>query len=343
MVELKPWRCCRGLIMPGCKTRAVVLVVFAVMSWLSAASAETWLLDETQDWKQISTDRKDQYLLAVAELKKLIDSGQAETAQKAFDKLKKDFPDIAKPDLDMFIKAEIYYCKGKFAKAAISYEKLLNKYPDTKFYEASLHREFTMAEAFLAGRKKTVLGVIKIKGHAEGVKIMERISDRAGLDEPNGIGLKAAVAVAEHYERSRQFNEAYLKWSEIASYWQTGQIGKEALLRMAQDKLAAYNKHPEQKRPRYDASKLTTARSYYEKFSLLYPQEAGQLGVPQTIKDIDEQLAYKELTIGRYYQKTGKQQAANLYFDMVVHNWPNSKAAEMAKQMLQSSLSSKKQ
>jgi len=329
--------------MPGYKTRLVVLVLFVAMSWLSAASADTWLLDESQDWKQVSTDRKDRYLLAVAELKKSIDSGQAGTAQKAFDKIKKDFPDIVKPDLDMFIKAEIYYCKDQFARATINYEKLLNKYPDTRFYDASLHREFTMAEAFLAGRKKTVLGVIRIKGHAEGVKIMERISDRAGLDEPNGIGLKAAIAVAEHYERNRQFNEAYLKWSEIASYWQTGQIGKEALLRMAQDKLAAYNKHPEQKRPRYDASKLTTAKSYYERFSLLYPEEAKQLAVPQTIKDIDEQLAYKEFTIGRYYQKSGKHQAANLYFDMVVHNWPNSKAAEMAKQVLQSSLNSKKQ
>jgi len=195
-------------------------------------------------------------------------------------------------------------------------------------------REYEIAQAYLAGRKKTILGFIKISGYAEGVELMEKISDRAGLDEPNGVGVNAAIAVAEHYERTEQYLEAYLKWSEIASYWDTGPVGKRAVYRMAEDNLAAYNQHPEGRRDKFDASKLTTAKTYYEKFLALYRQEALADDVPEKIKQIDEMMAYKQFRIGQYYRRIGEHRAANLYFDMVIQDWPKTEAAEMAKQAL---------
>jgi tetratricopeptide (TPR) repeat protein len=323
--------------MQGFLLRLVVVLVFVSSPVFAAESAQTWMLEDGNDWKPVSTDPNSQYALAVTEARKLIDTRQAEAAKEAFDRIKQDFPKLAGPDFDLFAKAEIFYCRGSYSKAMKNYEKLLNKHAESTFYEAALDREFIIAKEFLAGRKKTVLGIFKIRAYADGIKIMERISDRLGLDEPDGLGLRAAITVAEHYEQKQKYNDAYLKWSEIASYWETGQIGKEALLKMAQNKLAAYNKSPEDRRPRYDASRLVSARSYYEKFRLLYPEDAEKINVAQTIKDIDEQLARKELAIGQYYQRTGHKQAANLYFDMVVQNWPDSRAAETARQMLNSS------
>ena len=45
-------------------------------------------------------------------------------------------------------------------------------------------------------------------------------------------------------------------------------------------------------------------------------------------------MAYKQFTIGQYYQKTGNKRSANLYFDMVINDWPGTKAAQMAKDIL---------
>ena len=67
---------------------------------------------------------------------------------------------------------------------------------------------------------------------------------------------------------------------------------------------------------------------------MLYPDDAAEIGAYRKVREIDEQLADKQLTIGRYYQKVGNIQAANLYFDMVVRDWANSKAAETAREML---------
>ncbi len=303
--------------------------------------AETWRLKDGEEWQSVTADPQEEYLRAIAELKNLVRTGKSKAVKEALGQLKEEFPQYAGPDLDLFIEGELKYWKNRYGKAMVKYEKLLKDHPSSEFANPTMDREFDMAQAYLDGRKKSVLGIIRFAGYAEGIEIMERLSDRAGLDDPNGVGLKAAVAVAEHYEARAQhlesqteYLEAYLKWSEIASYWETGPVGKKALLRMAENNLAAYNVHSLKKRPRYDGSKLTTARTYYEKFMARYPEDAKQLNIPQKINEIDEQMAYKQFTTGQYYRHVGRTQAARFYFDMVVKNWPDTAAAETARQAL---------
>jgi outer membrane protein assembly factor BamD (BamD/ComL family) len=303
--------------------RFIMLAVAAGLLASSIFSAETWRLDEGGQWKAVSVE--DKYLLAVAEIKKLVSMGETLAVRQAVDKLKKDFPEIAGPDLDAFIGAEMLYSKGKFTKAVRAYDKFLEEFPQSELYEAALDRQFAIATAFLTGQKKRVLGVFKISGYAEGAKIMERVSDRAG-DAP--IAKRAAVAVVQSYERREKFTEAYHKWSEISSRWPTGQSGKNALLGMARCRHAAY------KGPKYDASGLISAKSYYENFKLRYPEDAEEIDVDKILKQIDGQLAYKKFNTGQYYQETGSKQSANLYYQMVVDDWPGSTAAEMAKQAM---------
>jgi outer membrane protein assembly factor BamD (BamD/ComL family) len=303
-----------------------------VLSTFTPLQADTWRLGQQQDWQSLSADQKDKYLLAVAEIKKLVNAGQTAAARKAFDKLKKDFPEIAGPDLDVFIEAELLFCQGKFTKAVSSYDKLLTDYPESQLREAVLDRQFAIGTALLGGQKIHVLWLLRIKGYDEGVKIMDKVTERAGIDSP--IGTKAALALAKSYEKREMFDEAYLKWWEISIQWATGEIGRDALLGMARCKYAAYNKYPEKKRPRYDVSGLKTAKTCYEKFKLIYPQDAEKIGVSQILKQINEQLASKQLSIAQYYQRTGSKQSANLYYQMLNNNWQGTGAAETAKQLL---------
>ena len=309
------------------KMRFIMLAAAAGVLASSVFSAETWRLNEEGQWKAVSAKSEDKYLLAVAEIKKLVNMGETSAVGQAIDKLKKDFPEIAGPclDMDAFVKAEMLFCEGKFTRAVRGYDKFLEEFPTSELYEAAMDRQFAIATAFLGGQKKRVLGVFKMSRYAEGIKIMERISDQAG-DAP--IGVKAAIAVAQSYEKQGKFAEAYHKWSEVSSRWPTGQIGKDALLSMARCKHAAY------KGPKYNASDLISAKSYYENFKLRYPEDAREIDVDKILKQIDEQLAYKEFSAGEYYQKTGDKQSANLYYQMVVDNWPESTAAKMAKEKM---------
>jgi hypothetical protein len=49
---------------------------------------------------------------------------------------------------------------------------------------------------------------------------------------------------------------------------------------------------------------------------------------------VDEQLAYKQYTIGDYYSRTDHPEAAEMYYKYVLEKWPGSAAAEMAQAKL---------
>jgi len=318
--------------MPQCRMQHyAILTTCIALSCVGSAVAETWRLKTGQTWESTTAGPDEQYLHAIAEIKRLVQEGNKKGANAIVKQLKDEFPDRVGPDLDLFVKGELHYWRDQYTRALTEYERLLKDYPGSEFADVAMQREYDLAQAYLHGRKKVALYFLAISGRAEGVAIMERISDRAGIDEPDSIGVNAAIAVAEHYEQKKEYLDAYLKWSEIASYWETGSVGKRAMYRMAEDNFLAYNQHPSKQRFRFDSSKLTTARTYYEKFLALYPDEGRKNDVPEKIKAIDEETAYKQFKIGQYYQRVGKHRAAYLYFDMVVQNWPKTKAAKLAK------------
>jgi outer membrane protein assembly factor BamD (BamD/ComL family) len=296
-----------------------------------AICAETLRLGEQGQWQHVSGDAADsevpaggnngQYLLRVAEIKKLVDAGKPGNVKKAVKQLKNDFPGVAGEDFDSFMEAEVLLAKGKLTKAVRQYDAFLDKYPTSSLKDAALNRQFEIAMEFLGGRKKTVL-IFRVSAFDDGVKIMEKISDRTGTAD---IAKKALLAVSNSYEKRKQWNEAYLKWSEISMRWPTGEIARDALLAMARTKYAAYRGAV------YDGSCLISAKTYYENFKLRYPEEAKKIQVDEILTRIGEQLAEKNLLIAQYYGRTGSREPANMYYQMVVDTWPDTKAAETAR------------
>ena len=141
----------------------------AVVIWLMAVVpaghvlAETWHLGQGKDWQKVPDDASGKYMLAVAEIKQLISTGQPAAARKALVRLKQDFPDIAGADIDAFIVAELLYARGKWVDAVREYDKFLDAYADSWLYESALEREYSVAVAFLGGEKRKVLKILKLK------------------------------------------------------------------------------------------------------------------------------------------------------------------------------------
>ncbi|MGB2806969.1 MAG: hypothetical protein WBC22_04475 [Sedimentisphaerales bacterium] len=328
--------------MPKYKIRVViVLAAMLVLSVCTVVQAGIQPLEKARDSDSLSQQNQDNYQLSVVQIKELVDTGKCNAALKAFNQLKTDFPEITTPDsndLDLFIEAEILRCKGKLAKAARAYSRLMDEFPpESRFYKAALDRQFSIATAFLAGEKRPVLGVFKIKGYAEGIRIMDGINYRLGFGDP--IGIKAAVEVAKGYQERKKYDEAYYRWEEIREQCSSDKLRKDALLAMAQCRLAVYKGYEYDTsaligRPLNPESYYNSAKSCYEKFRQQYPDDVNDFGIGQSLKEIDEKMALKQLMIGQHYQRTGNNLSANLYYRMVVNRWPQTDTAKMANEML---------
>ncbi|MHC4691719.1 MAG: outer membrane protein assembly factor BamD [Planctomycetota bacterium] len=321
----------------------LTLAAILTVSICSVLGAETKPLRKALESISVSEQNQDSYKLSVAQIEELIGAGKCKAALRAFNRLKTDFPEIIKPDsndFDLLVEAEILLCKGKLVEATRQYGKLLDEIPTgSRFYLPALERQFEIATAFLAGAKKPVFRIFKIKGYAEGVRIMEDIGYRLALEDPYGMGLKAELAVAKSYQERKKYDEAFYRWAQIKDKHQNDELGKEALLSMAECKLAMY------KGPNYDNSDLIgrplnpssfyeSAKSCYEEFRLKYPQDVEKYDIEKKIKDVDETVASKQFKIGQYYQGTGNILSANLYFQMIIYRWPDTVTAKIAEQML---------
>ena len=94
----------------------------------------------------------------------------------------------------------------------------------------------------------------------------------------------------------------------------------------------AQSKHSEYSGPNYDHSSLRIARDHYINYKLIStPEEVAEKQIDSKLNTIDEQLAYKQYSIGEYYDRTGSGEGAREYYDYVISKWPNTSAAEMAR------------
>jgi len=259
---------------------------------------------------------------------------------------------------ELLDKGNEYYEQDKYIKAARKYRKFLDECKDSgELYDEVLERQYEIAGEFLAGRKKRVLGVFRMSTYAEGIKMMERIRERAGDSE---LAAKAAVEVARSYEsrgrkKKSRYISAYQSWLDVYESYDkqmrlpglspTGELGKDALLAMARCQELAY------RGPMFDAADLSGrplsenafdgARRCYEQFRTRYPSEAKKRGIDAKLRKIDEEIAKKDLWTGHYYQTRGNRSAANLYYQMVMRDWPGTEASAEARAMLAENMSGK--
>lgn len=296
-------------------------ILFAVLLGSYAVAAETLHLGSDGQWKKTSDEPGGKLLLAAAKIKQVVETGDTESALEYLAQLKVDFPEISGPDLDIFTEGELFYANGKWNKAVRKYDELLDSFPDSWLYASAIERQFSVATAFLGGEKRVILKFLKLSAYEEGEKIMHKIADRTG-DAP--IAKRSLRSVAESYESRGKFLDAHDAWAEISTRWPTGQMGKETILRMAQNHHSAY------KGPDYDSSSLLSAKSYYNQFKTNPLYLEGEYDVDDKIKVIYEQRAYKHFRIGHYYERSDSPGASNTYYRYVIEKWPDSSAAKMA-------------
>lgn len=299
-------------------------LVLIASGW--AGAAETYHLKDGGQWQKIDNTEDGGYILAVSKIKKLIAQSKHKEAAKAINELKTAFPDLVGEDMDALVEAELLFAKKKLIKASRKYEEFLDAYPDSSFYESAMERQFTIADIFIKGRKRPVLGVLRLHAYDEADTIMHDIADRSG-DAP--IAKRALTRLAKGYQKRKKYIEAYDVWAEMSSRWPTGELGKTSLLEMAQSLHSAY------KGPKYDSSTLGSARSYYEDFKARYPKDVDRYDINEKIKLVDEQLAYKEFEIAKYYSRAELPEAASLYYQHTSDSWPETTASKMALEVIE--------
>lgn len=303
------------------KNFAILLLIITLYCGFGY-SQQMWRLDESGQMQELAGDKRSRFALAVSHFKTLVAEGKANEAENAAVEIKENFPDMVGPEFDAFAQADLLYAENDYDAAVRAYRSFLDTYPNSELYQAGLERLYDIGTAFVMGQKQKRLAILFLSAYEEGADILEEVADRAG-DAP--IAKRAMITLAESYEQREEYLDAYQTWATISSRWPMGELGRESLLSMAQTMHASY------KGPKYDAANLIAARDYYEDFQLRYPQVSEEIGVYEQVTMIQEQKAYKDYMVAKYYQRTDSLESARYYYDSIIREWPMSAAAQLAK------------
>ncbi|MEN8128204.1 MAG: outer membrane protein assembly factor BamD [Planctomycetota bacterium] len=298
----------------------VVLAMLAAL--IVTGFADTYHLSAENSWQNVADSPESEYLLAVSKIKQQLLTGTKSDVIDALEQLKSDFPDMTGDEIEAYLEAEKLYAKAKWHKAATVYKKFIDTWPDSVLRPAAMERVYSIATAYLQGQKRRYILVLNLSAFDTGAELMLDIAEKAGTAP---IALRALTTLAENQEREERFIEAFDTWQMIADGWETGQIRKTAILRMAKAKHASYDG------TQYDATALEEARWLFEDYKTNpYTNDAEQQEADKTIALITEQLAYKEYETGIYYERTENPDVANKYYQKILRDSPDSKAARMA-------------
>lgn len=282
--------------------------------------ADTLRLDE-DNWQNVANSPDADFIQAVTRLKQFVTEGKVNQVNELLLQMRSEFPDYIGEDFESYMEGELHYANAKWVKAVRAYDAFLDKFPNSSLYESALERQLSIATAYLNGEKRVILMVIKLSTIEDAAAIIYGVVDR--LDD-SPMSQRALVLLANAYTRNKAYLDARQTWSEINFRWSTGKLGQESLLQLA------YNSHSAYNGPNLDKTALTSARTYYSKFKMQYPELAAQNQVDERISMVDEQLAYKQYTIGDYYSRTDHDDAAGIYYNHVMEKWPESAAAKMS-------------
>ena len=234
---------------------------------------------------------------------------------------------FAAPDRDraLYLLANAYFAEGDRIHAFYHLDELLDVYPESSLFYAALERQYQIADAYLNGYKRTLLGLPVLSATNEAIDMLYRIQERS---PGSPLAEKALRRTADFYFADGQFDLAFDAYQAYArAYPRSPDLGR-VRLRQALSSFAQF------RGLRHDATPLIDARAQFEDIKSRYPELAQQEQVQNFINTINETLAEKLVVTADFYSRTGHPRAAAYTLLTLTATYPQTPQADRARKLL---------
>jgi outer membrane assembly lipoprotein YfiO len=295
-----------------------------------AAEPKEWEFSGRGKWTplqpQSTTQPRNNPVLDQAEQE--LSARRASSAEKLLASWVKTPGNDSAPDRDraLFLLADAYYQEGDRLKAFYQLDELLDKFPESRFFQPSLERQFQIADDYLNGHRDKFLWFSVLGQEDKAIDMLFRVRERA---PGSPLAERALLRTANYYYSTAQFDFASDAYTAFArAYPRSPEMGI-VRLRQALSSLAQFHGI------RFDATPLIDAKAQFQDIKIRYPEVAQQADVQKFIDTIDRTLAKKLLGTGDFYRRTGHAKAAAYTFMTVISTYPKTAEADQARAELQ--------
>lgn len=297
----------------------VLLSLFFVPAFDSYAA---WLWSpESGKWTNLKDAPKDspEHQFAVAQ--EFYDKKDYARAADELDKLIQTFPNTRWAAESQFHKGVCYEGLGDIGKAAESFKILVERYPYSERVNDAIEHEFELAEAMMEGKKTKFLGMAIIPAKDKAADLYRHIVKSAPFG-PYGAVAQFRLAEAElalgNYEESERAFQA------VIDDYPTSEYAPKAKFRIAEVSYQTAIKEETH------VDSTDKALENMEGFKTAYPESHMKYEADEAIKNLREQKAQSVFDVAAFYHRRKKFKSAQVYYQDVVQNYPDTEAATRA-------------
>ncbi len=225
----------------------------------------------------------------------------------------------------MFLMAESLFQRKKYEPAYKAYEKFIAEHSQTERLNDVIGRQYEIGFAFVYGKNRTLFGLPILPASEYGMDIVRKTM---GKYPYTAASEKNHIILADYLFKRGRYEDARLEYEAFLGIYTQSVFLPNVHLMIGRCYLAEYQG------AEYDITPLLAAKNEFQGLIEQYPDDPAQPEAQKHLTIIISREAERDYSVGRFYYKIGKTEAARKYFKSVLNNYPETKWAKKAEVML---------
>ncbi len=303
------------------------IILFLFVFFLSVSSAYPFWIwtPKTGKWvnpKNVAKESpKAQFDFALSFYK----GKKLEDALREFRKLIKEYPKSFEASESQYYIGVVEEERDNLYEAYLAYQKLIDKYPFSERIKEVIEKEYNIAVKFMSGHKRKAFG-ITLPVDNPAIEIFTKIVENSTYGP---LAPKAQYQLGLVLKGVQRYYEAEDAFNKVVSNYPESEWADPAKFQIATCK-AALSRGPD-----YDQGTAGEARQKFEEFVRNHPDAVLSQEAEANISKLNEKEAESSFNTARFYEKQKAYKAAEIYYNYVINNYPQSPWAVKALERVQ--------
>jgi outer membrane protein assembly factor BamD len=222
----------------------------------------------------------------------------------------------------LFNSGRMYEKQGKLEQAFRDYQSVVEKYPRSENFEPALEAEYTIAKAYLDGKKVDVYGVPTLPSMAKAEEMFKKIVTNGPFSK---IAPLAQFGIGQSLEKSGSITSAVTAYQQVVDRYPNSDVAADAMYQIGYVYLQA------SRATGYDETAAVRAQEAFEDFLVKFPNSHKAAQAQDNLKTLQGRKSNDAFNIARFYDKQRNFKAAYVYYNEVLQQQPDSQQATRAK------------
>ncbi len=279
---------------------------------------------KTNRWINLKYSVKDTAAEQFAWAESFAKEGKIDMAIKKHKQLIEHFPLTSYTAASQYRIGELYLKKGDNLRAFWALQKVIEDYPQTKFIDKVVTKEFEIANSLFEGKRRR-FAKIPIPGSVKTAELFEKIVE----NEPFGkYAAESQYKSGLSYLKEKNQEEAKEAFQKVSDNYPKTEWAEKAAYR-----LILFSSRKKQKIAR-DQSYLSETVDQCIEFKSIYSESEKVEEIDSIIDNAHQKEAEKLFSVGLFYEKKKEKKSATIYYQKIIRLYPETEIAKKAEEKL---------